>query len=304
MTNNSLQKCILLLISAATLTTSGALAQEQPTLLSSAERSTHVAPISPILLSFPTALPAPPGRDRFLSTPARSTEELVEALKTNKVFRKNLSRHFGIPESQLIDYVRDALVPSYLEKDTTVTNYGVTKAGMIYGKKTVLKKGMPVWATRSGQPILKWVCSNPLAKTPPPGTTLSRKPKTSVPTASGEASLKTSQLASASAALTDGDFSPIALETPGVPEPLVATEPLTGETVGKKVSAPILPAAAGAIARSGIPLLPLAGAIGFVVRSQALPRSGIQPNAVPEPGTLALLGLGALPLGKLLRRRR
>jgi hypothetical protein len=283
------------------------------------------AAASPMVLSFPQTLQARPGRDRFLSNPAHSTDELVESLKTNRAFRTNLSKHFGIPEDRLIDFVQDALVPAYLPEDTSVMNYGVTKAGAIYGKRMKLKKGQAVWATRSGQPILKWECSNPLSKTPPPGTTLRSKPSVSNGVSSSELSVKSdAQMAMIDSEIGGADLSgSLALGgMPNVPSATVAdTVKSGGGSVGTKIAAPIgVAAAAGAI--RGIPLLPIAGLAGLVVRSvpqpdssldtNAVPKSNLSPNAagdlspnaVPEPGTLALLGLGALPLLRLVRRRK
>ena len=83
-------------------------------LASMAQTSGTVAPRllseSPVLPAFPSQQ-VRPGRDRFNNDPALTTEALLEALKTNRTFRTNLSRHFGIPEERTIEFVQDALVP-------------------------------------------------------------------------------------------------------------------------------------------------------------------------------------------------
>ena len=115
---------------------------------------------SPVVLNKMPLLPvfAPqrvqPGRDRFNNTPSLTNEGLVETLKTNKTFRTNLAKHFGVPEERVIEFVQDALVPQTLAQNTRVMNYGVTKSGLIYSKNTTLKKGTRVWATRDGKPML------------------------------------------------------------------------------------------------------------------------------------------------------
>ena len=105
-----------------------------------------------VLIALPThAQSLMSGRDRFSDNPAMSTDELVDRLKTNGTFRKNLARHFDLPEERVVAFVQEALVPYTLPTAVTVMNYGVTKGGKIYGKKTLLKKGTPVWATRSAR---------------------------------------------------------------------------------------------------------------------------------------------------------
>lgn len=269
-----------------------------------------------VTMPMPAILPAfepqqvPPGRDRFLNTPVLTTDELVEALKTNKIFRQNIARHFNLPEERVVAFVQDALVPMELPADMQVTNYGVTKKGMIYGKKMVLKKGTRVWATRSGDPILKWICSNPLLARVP----VLKEPPKSTPVASRSKEIGIKPVAANEVSPLGMDALPGGVvadntpdEPPVIPPIKVAREPLKGSG-NNVVRGAGLAAALPAIARSGLPLLPIAGFAGTVVRSQPTPgplRGGPSPSghAVPEPSTLALIGLGLVGV-PLLRRRR
>lgn len=255
--------------------------------------------VRPVLLGTDPVLPAftpqtvRPGRDRFSNTPALTLDDLVNTLKTNKTFRTNLARHFAIPDDRLIEFVQDALVPQYLTADTRVPNFGVTKSGTIYSKTTTLKKGTRVWATRDGKPILKWDCSNPITKTPPvvrrrpspAPSAISRESRVLTP----EASLLAPTELEAPVGITlamDVPFDPIVPPTEKtiVPDPTPGPPPTTNRTIT-------------AVTRSGIPLLPVAGVFGLTVRSRTTGGN------VPEPATLALVGLGALGLA-LTRRRR
>jgi hypothetical protein len=116
------------------------------------------------------------GKDAFLHYQVDSTDELITALKNNPTLRRNYAHHFGIAEDQIVDFVKRTLVPYHLPTGRTVTTYGVTKTGHIYPVHTFLKKGTLVWATRSGLPVLKWACANPLTKNLP-GTLLASQPK-------------------------------------------------------------------------------------------------------------------------------
>lgn len=119
---------------------------------------------------------APTGPDAFLNYQVDSTDELVNELKKNPTLRKRYAKHFGIPESEVVDWAKRALVPHTLPARKTMTVYGVTKTGRIYPVKSVLKKGTKVWATRSGVPVLKWACANPMTKQMP-GTRLPSAPR-------------------------------------------------------------------------------------------------------------------------------
>ncbi|MBB6052355.1 PEP-CTERM sorting domain-containing protein [Armatimonas rosea] len=249
---------------------------------------TLVAP-APVLPVF-TPQSVRPGRDRFSNSPALTLDGLVETLKTNATFRKNLSKHFAIPEDRLLGFVADALVPQVLSADSRVQNYGVTKSGLIYHKNTTLKKGTRVWGLRDGTPILKWDCSNPLLlelpvkrRVPKPTPVGLWKEKGIAPP---EATLLPPTELGAPMGIT------LALEKPG--DPLLPPPPFTPTpTPGNPTS----PRSSSMITRSGVPLLPVAGVFGLVVRSQTAPTS------VPEPTTIALLGLGALGLLTLRRQR-
>ena len=297
----------------ATVLGSVALAQTSP----SKAPKVKADPSGPILPAFaPQQVIS--GRDRFLAEPVLTTDALVEALKTNKVFRQNIAKHFNLPEDRVVSFVQDALVPYVLPQDTAVTNYGVTKAGLIYGKKSTLKKGTRVWATRSGDPILKWICSNPLT----PKVPILKKPPTPSKVSSISRPVGLKQVAAneiAPAGLEGLPGGQVAFENPSEPPvvPPVVKVPLKGTGTNTVKPTPT-PRYVPSIARTGLPLLPLAGIVGIVVRSVPQPKGTVdpktlqqqqpsnrpgRPNTVPEPGTLLLAGLGLASL-PLLRRRK
>jgi hypothetical protein len=167
-------------------------------------------------------------------------------------------------------------------------NYGVTKAGKIYGKKMTLKKGTRVWATRDQKPILKWDCSNPLLPKLP---VLQEK---ALPTAvSTTRSLGIQNVGAEE--LPPPILVAVNVEQLALESPLEPATPLTERLIGPLPSPP--PTRAGSSARLGLPLLALAGAAVLATKNSP------PANAVPEPGTLALCVLGVLG-GVVTRRLR
>jgi hypothetical protein len=193
----------------------------------------------------------PAGRDAFLNYQVDSTDELVSVLKKNKTLRQRYAKHFGIPEDRVIAFVKEALVPYRVPRSCVVTDHGVTKDGRIYPVKVTLKKGTKVWATRSGLPILKWACANPVAKSMP-GTLMASRPRwTKAPL--GQPSME----------LASSVPSPILAPMPeaGVPSPEFATP----ETVAVDTSALTLPPALSGVGSTSVPAVsaaPLPGGGG------------------------------------------
>ena len=207
---------------------------------------------------------APTGKDAFLHYQVDSTDELITALKNNPTLRRNYAHHFGIPEDQVLDFVKRTLVPYHLPAARNVTTYGVTKTGHIYPVTTHLKKGTLVWATRSGLPVLKWACANPLTKNLP-GTLLSAGPK---PTMGRRIAQRTPLLASVpSAELPEAPMTTpaIAIAAPTLSGPLLTTSsaltlppvifPVVATTVPVMASLPVH--MGGGHGTSALPLIPI-----------------------------------------------
>ncbi|MES2465634.1 MAG: DUF6777 domain-containing protein [Armatimonadota bacterium] len=253
----------------------------------------------------------PTAPDSFLMYQVDSTSELVEALKADPALRLRYARHFGIPENQVIDFVKNALVPYQLPAARNLTVYGVSKSGRIYPVRTRLPKGTKVWATRSGEPVLKWLCANPLTKKLP-GTKLAKARTTKV-------SPKTKVAAAGELAPVpmDADL-PIAAE-PMLSLPPVVTTALTTPSVpvamvpSDMISAPgpvTAKANYGLLFPVGLVLLSTlnggSGGTGGAISPALPPVPG--PGAsveAPEPGSVALMIAAGIPLlGALYRRRR
>jgi hypothetical protein len=92
-----------------------------------------------------------------------SVDQLIRQVATNPVVRKRFARHFQIPESRVVSYMRANLVESYIPKTGRYTVYCVHRSGKFYPVHQTFHRGTKVFALRNGDPVMKWVCGNPLS---------------------------------------------------------------------------------------------------------------------------------------------
>jgi len=97
----------------------------------------------------------------------KTPQEFADYLRTHQSLRQRYARHFNVSQDKIVDFFRNAVVPTTLKKSQRLMTFGVTKSGSIYAVRTKLPAGTPVWATREGVPVVKWNCANPLSKTLP-----------------------------------------------------------------------------------------------------------------------------------------
>lgn len=259
------------------------------------------------VIALPPDAPRPAaGRDAFSHLPARTTAELLSAIRENTRLRRLYARHFGIPETRVMEFVRDALVLSALPEDRTVTTYGVTRAGRVYPVRQRLRKGTLVWTTRSGQLILKWLCSNPLRRSLP-GTKVVGRPRSATP--------RPLSVPVRPQTLIVGDTPPVEAPLPQTqalipmdallpPPPSDSVEvpppPLTG-TGGARVAQTLPVRAVGGLALA-LPLVVLSDSHG--IHTPGTPRILPRPSAIPEPSSLRLLMCAGIVVGLGVRTRR
>jgi hypothetical protein len=241
--------------------------------------------------------------DSFAYVQVDTTDELVGMFHKNPQLRKNYARHFGIPESEVMRFVKEALVPKTLTASRKITTFGIRKSGKIYPVVKTLPAGTKVWATRSGTPVIKWICTNPIGYKMP-GTDLPRatlaEPLTESP------AYAVASLSAADIPLDEeAELAPqlVALETPAEPETVtIAAGPAPAPVPTETLASDETPAAVVRGGSSPLALIPLAGVVLAATQSKSSGEPG--PSAIPEPSTVALLALAGLAGGAILRRRR
>ncbi len=220
--------------------------------------------------------------DSFLWQRANSVPEFISQLEQNAVVRKNLARHFGVSERQLIEYLKRNLTVITIQKSGRYPVWGVTRTGKIYRSSSYFRKGWRAFGLKDGTVLFKWSCGNPMvaglprvpvpvAKVPPP---VVPPPPVPIPP-------------------------PAPVEAPETVAPVVQEPQEYVPPAPMYVSAPPLSAdPATPVTERRPPPWPLFPLLIWG-------GGGGKPfTPIPEPASLTLLGVGALALGALGRMRR
>jgi hypothetical protein len=114
-------------------------------------------------------------RNSYLIRPVASARELANQIRTEPVVAQRYARHFKRSAWEFADYVEKNLRLTRLERAQTFNVYYAPPDNRLLVVRRTLPKGTPVFVEkRSGKPILKANCGNPLtpaASIPPPQAT-------------------------------------------------------------------------------------------------------------------------------------
>lgn len=224
--------------------------------------------------------------DSYLQYKVYSVDQLIAQVSQNPVVRQRFARHFQIPESRVVSYMRANLVESYIPKTGHYTVYCVRRSGKFYPVKQTFRQGTKVFALRNGEPVMKWVCGNPLSRFLPAVQikTASRPPKVLVAPSIQE--------------LTPADTVSVL-----VPSDVAAPvyQPLVPVSVAA-ASAPIFSVGGGAAGRSLLPLLLPVALVGVNAGHSSSSGTPVPVAAVPEASSLAYVA-AVLPFLMLASRR-
>lgn len=233
-----------------------------------------------------------PERNSYLNRPAKSVAQLLDQIRRDPEVADRFMRHFAMTKNQVIAFFSTLRV-ARLPREGVYEMYSVPVGGGLKMRKFRLRKGELVFVDRSGMPILRLRCGNPLTLGPNQPRPLSPdnvgkphvlKSDVEVPTSTTPVELVTTPIPPD----VPTELAVPPTRPPFVTPPSVVTPPPT-------VSARVPPTATSPLAGGAIAGL---GAIAYFVGKKG---GGGQNPPVPEPATLVLVGAAA---AGVIRRRR
>jgi hypothetical protein len=219
---------------------------------------------------------ARPELNAFINKPANTIPELIAQIKTDRQVADRFMRHFSMGRDEVIEFV-SGLRLGTIPKSSYFTIYSAPENGVLKSHVSFFKKGTPAFVDAEGNPILRVKCGNPFVGGPV------RAYATNDPGVEDVAAEKVGgevQLGAVAAA-APVDPTVYAMTTPTVTIPSIPISTNTVPSVNSRGNI------FGAVAGMGM-------AASFV-------QTGTTTQVVPEPATMAVLGLGA---AALLRRRK
>ncbi|MBS1705237.1 MAG: PEP-CTERM sorting domain-containing protein [Armatimonadetes bacterium] len=205
----------------------------------------------------------------FLVKPANSVGDLVGQIKRYPTVSHNYERHFGMTQSEVIAYMK-SLKLTTLPQGGMFLVYNVPQStGILRSKVLNLKKGTKIWVDWQGQPVLQWICGNPMTRGP-------KQVATDTSLALVTAGAPSNDVISGVEPMPTDEGAPIYAQY---------SEPSLPSVVETEV--PIVISKSRSNDLSSLALIPILGAF-------ALSKKGgdDEPNPVPEPATMVIVGTG------------
>ncbi|MBX3112013.1 MAG: hypothetical protein KF857_08395 [Fimbriimonadaceae bacterium] len=99
----------------------------------------------------------------FLNKSVRNHAELMRQIKNDRTVMDRYERHFGMTREQVIDMM-SGLRLGATQEDGVFLVYNVPESGELRARSIFYRKGTKIWVDKSGQPVLKASCGNPLMR--------------------------------------------------------------------------------------------------------------------------------------------
>lgn len=282
-------------------------------------RSLESAPVRRVARRGSLALaPGMGRRDAFSPAPMQSKARLLQCLRGDARYRKNLARHFGVSETKLVSYVDENVQVFRLKEDMKSDVYAVTRSGRRYRVAQRLPKGLLVFGLPGGYVMMKSNCGNPVIASLPPvpapapiAAAPLPPPPTIVPLPATEVAGVQEELPAVLPPALPPAIPPVTGSLPVVPEgrelaaltPVIVGEPAVGQLDS-------FPGVRSAPARrgGGFPWwLGGLGGLAFIDGGDDDDNGGppiIPPPIVPEPSSAVLVVSGGAVLLLFSRKRK
>lgn len=243
---------------------------------------------------------ARPDLNAFLNRRASSVSELVAQVKTDKEVMDRYCRHYSMTPAEVIQHLKSLRLGKISRSDIYVV-YSVPEGGALKSHLQKLRAGTPVFVSASGLPELLVKCGNPLTRGP-------KKPEMANSIA---AAIVSSEVVDPQVVPVEA-VAVVETDEPALPslEPSIAS--IAEQPVTKPEEGPIIQQGpTGEQGTSDIPIItvpannfnPLALLL-LPAASVTLNRGETGSQPVPEPTSLAGLGMGAAALIAYRRRRK
>jgi len=223
---------------------------------------------------------ARPDRNAFLNQRAANLNQLIAQVKKDPEVRDRFRRHFGMSDSELMSYL-STLKPARLTQKETFIVYSVPPDNKIKAHVETFYPGVGIYRDITGAPILIAKCGNPLHFGPK--KVVADNPIQVAVTQDVDARIAESAVDPSEELVTASN-----IMTPEMPlEPVNPIETTGGSPV-------IIPA---------VPVFSpwLLGVLGLGVLAIDLDDDSNGITVIPEPATMAALGIGIVAL---LKRKR
>lgn len=245
-----------------------------------------------LIVSRANAGPMPP--HSYLLEPAHTHEALMKHVTTNPVVLDRYMRHFAMSRSEVVQYLND-LELMRIPNDMTFVVYNVPNSGELRSRILKFKKGTKIWVDKSGRPILKEECGNPLTKGPvkPEAMSISTAAESAAPPK--ETVTEDVPATEVIASMQPAEPEIPAVVAEAVPTPTGPTEPFVTQGLS---NIPV----AGVPWWLGLPVL--GGALAIVPHGDNPNPPPPPPPPVPEPASYLALALGSGALIVSIQRRR